>query len=716
MHVRNLLSAFSLVLSSIISFAQPSKGRVMGYLDAGRNDASTVLNTMDWNTLTDLIYGFVQPDANGNLSDPYGLLSSAVSKAKAKGVHVHISSGGGAFGTGVFQTISSNASLRSNFATNVANYLSVNKLDGFDLDWEFPSGYTSQHVLLLQELRAKFDAKEQVDGKHYELAIAVGGQTPNQGIVQGAYHTDYISSNAFQYIDVLNLMTYDNFNAFPEHSTITMAQKVVEAYAAMGCPKSKMSLGVPFYGWTADRWAFKTYAELAATDLNNAYNKSQVTVGGATYYHNGKNYLEPKIDYIMQQGGVGVFSWCLNFDRFDDFSLMKLMTNYIKKYRQKCPMPNLGPNKTLCTGSPIVLDCGIDVGEGRAIEWTKPDFGKVSNFRTLSVSTPGTYKVRIDSGGVCADSQTVLISATMPAVNIGKDTSLCNPSTLTISSSVKDPKYNYSWQKDGNILPFNEYSIVVSQPGTYRLGISTNNCAEQFDEMVVSSSLPIVEEQTICTNTSATFTVLSAGSSFSWYADSTSVNALETGNSFTTPNLNQTTKYYVASNASGTSSTCLGVSDWSSIATYERATTSQVITVKYNGYLYTLNPVVWWSYGHNPEISTYYWKKGAACAVVCARTPVVANVSVCTGFDENKISEAITVFPNPFMHNIEVQFRNGAENCKISLTASDGTMIETLVEQISSGHYVINTSELSRGLYFLRIEREGKILFRKVSK
>ena len=68
------------------------------------------------------------------------------------------------------------------------------------------------------------------------------------------------------------------------------------------------------------------------------------------------------------------------------------------------------------------------------------------------------------------------------------------------------------------------------------------------------------------------------------------------------------------------------------------------------------------------------------------------------------------------MHNIEVQFRNGAENCKISLTASDGTMIETLVEQISSGHYVINTSELSRGLYFLRIEREGKILFRKVSK
>jgi hypothetical protein len=364
-----------------------------------------------------------------------------------------------------------------------------------------------------------------------------------------------------------------------------------------------------------------------------------------------------------------------------------------------------------------VLDCGINTGSGRVITWTRSDLTKVSNVRTLSVSAAGTYKVRIDSGGVCADSQTVFVSSTMPTVNIGKDTSLCNPSTLTVTSSVKDPLFTYKWQKDGNLLPNTGFSLVVSQPGRYRLGISTNSCPEQFDELVVTSSLPVVEDQAICGNTKATFTITSTGNSFSWYADSTTATVLATGNTYTTPTLTQTTKYYVATNTTGTSPTCSGVADWSSSTIYERATSSQVISVKYNGFLYTLNSAVWWSKGNAPDVSTFYWTKGAACAVVCARTPVVANVSVCTGLEETDIFDDVKVYPNPFFDKIHVTIINfESEVSNLKLIGLDGAEIQTMSEKVATNKYVINTTDLPKGLYLLRIESAGKVRILKVSK
>jgi GH18 family chitinase len=145
--------------------------------------------------MTDFIFGFVQSDGNGNFENPTALqnFQACLDLAKANGVKFHISTGGAGLSS-TLNGIASNPTRLANFAKNAADLMEQYEIEGFDVDWEFPTpAQVGNHKEMLRVLRSEFDSRGKTGV--WELAIAVGAETPTVGS-QGIYHTDYVDSDA----------------------------------------------------------------------------------------------------------------------------------------------------------------------------------------------------------------------------------------------------------------------------------------------------------------------------------------------------------------------------------------------------------------------------------------------------------------------------------------------------------------------------------------
>ncbi len=166
---------------------------------------------------------------------------------------------------------------RGNFATSAVNFLRQYQFDGIDIDWEYPnsigvpcaSGQTCQrtadkanYVLLLQTLRQALDTAGQQDGKHYYITIA---SSANSSFLADAGGTSNWLSNAAQYLDWINIMTYDYYGPWDAASGIVSPlyndpantngnsqfniNSTVTNYLNKGLPANKLTIGEPFYGY-----------------------------------------------------------------------------------------------------------------------------------------------------------------------------------------------------------------------------------------------------------------------------------------------------------------------------------------------------------------------------------------------------------------------------------------------------------------------------------
>lgn len=135
----------------------------------------------------------------------------------------------------------------------------------------------------------------------------------------------------------------------------------------------------------------------------------------------------------------------------------------------------------------------------------------------------------------------------MTAILISGDSVLCIGSTLQLNATDFS-EYIYQWKQDQNIIPgANAELYITSQPGDYSVEVSVDGCsASSLIRHVSEKPFAIISEVYSASRCGAGSVMLSVASndSVSWLS-SPRGNILATGNVFVTPDLSQTTAYFV---------------------------------------------------------------------------------------------------------------------------------------------------------------------------
>ncbi|MCU7552760.1 glycoside hydrolase family 18 protein [Chitinophagaceae bacterium LB-8] len=250
-------------LCFIISFFQlPGKPVVIGYV-AGYNG---IINTseIDISKLTHINYAFVDiKDKKAWLhnenTDTINFRQLNLLKQKNPLLKILISIGGWSWSKNFSDAVLSDSS-RQVFAASAVHIIQQYDLDGIDIDWEYPNMKgdgnifrpedKQNYTLMFKEIRRQLDNTEKKTRKKYLLTTAVGG------FPTFIDNTDM--QHAAQYLDYINLMTYDyswgvaghHTNLYPSisYENENSTQKAVNIFTAAGVPRHRLVIGIAFYG------------------------------------------------------------------------------------------------------------------------------------------------------------------------------------------------------------------------------------------------------------------------------------------------------------------------------------------------------------------------------------------------------------------------------------------------------------------------------------
>ncbi|CAM3288081.1 glycosyl hydrolase family 18 protein [Paenibacillus lupini] len=167
-----------------------------------------------------------------------------------------------------FSNMASTEETRTAFANSVVKFLRTYKLDGVDIDWEYPvEGGEDDNSrspedkanfgLMAQAVRDALDAAGSEDGKYYLQTIA-SGQGDN-------FVANSDLGQSSDYLDFINIMTYDysgSWDTLAHHNSPLYYDKNhpkdyaernhvlggVLGHLNGGVPHYKVNIGVPFYG------------------------------------------------------------------------------------------------------------------------------------------------------------------------------------------------------------------------------------------------------------------------------------------------------------------------------------------------------------------------------------------------------------------------------------------------------------------------------------
>lgn len=245
--------------------AQSEKPRpvIIGYV-GGYRSRVVDMGAISASKLTHVNYAFVNVVHNrATLShertDTVNLRNLSQLKIRNPDIKLLISIGGWTWSGNFSDAVLSDTS-RQAFAASAVGIMRRFNLDGVDIDWEYPdmpgSGHAyrkedrQNYTLLFMELRRQLDIAGQKTRKHYLLTTATGG------FKAFLNHTEM--AKASQYLDYINLMTYDYFgegkvvihhtNLYSTSRRDDSADRAVTDYLAAGVPANKLVLGIAFYG------------------------------------------------------------------------------------------------------------------------------------------------------------------------------------------------------------------------------------------------------------------------------------------------------------------------------------------------------------------------------------------------------------------------------------------------------------------------------------
>jgi chitinase len=330
-----LLAGVVAVLGVTSSWSR-AETRVVAYVP-NWVDLKTFVPTIEFAKITHVNVAFQNPtNDDGDLS--FNARNDVlIAAAKAAGVKVLVSIGGGAASgdktlKARYRALLADPAKRSGFATRTAAYLDAHGFDGLDVDIEGPS-ITDGYGELIAELAKTLKPK----GKLLTAALSKG------------YGGDKVPASVFEHFDFVNVMAYDGAGPWDpkrpgQHSSMEHAKANVAYWLDRGLPKAKAVLGVPFYGYgfgPAFRKRDYPYAEVVAAHPG-AENVDQV---GDTIWYNGIPTIRAKTQYVVDKQLGGVMIWSLDSDATGDKSLLSAVHDVLSNGPAAGPTaaPDAGP-------------------------------------------------------------------------------------------------------------------------------------------------------------------------------------------------------------------------------------------------------------------------------------------------------------------------------------------------------------------------------------
>lgn len=149
-----------------------------------------------------------------------------------------------------FSMMARDAAKRTAFCQSVKSLLDKHKLDGVDIDWEYPTQSADNET-----------GADPSDTRNFNLVLKELRETLGQDKIisfassSSARYVDW--PNAMKYLDYVNVMTYDmgaapNGHNSPLHKSAKFNHRSwdesVKAHEDGGVPRDRMVMGIPFYG------------------------------------------------------------------------------------------------------------------------------------------------------------------------------------------------------------------------------------------------------------------------------------------------------------------------------------------------------------------------------------------------------------------------------------------------------------------------------------
>jgi chitinase len=312
-----LLALFAFFVQITHAQKLSPKFRIVGYI---KGDLEVDGGKIDFDKLTHLNVAFINPDSTGAFAEVRGL-KEIVKNAHSHQVKVLVSIAGGRAPAYLRSLVSS--SNRASFVAHLLKLMNDYELDGIDVDFE--GSFLNQDY----------------EGFITELAKAI----KPKGLLTAAVSTQYgarFTALSLQQFDFINIMSYDKTGPWrPQnggpHSTLTMAVDDLEYWQReKGVAKDKLSLGVPFYGYSfGPAGAGSLPYKRIVTTYPGSEDKDEVkTPDGGILYYNGTATIKTKTRLAMDKAG-GIMLWQLLQDATGPGSLTDIIYTEVSSKSKK---------------------------------------------------------------------------------------------------------------------------------------------------------------------------------------------------------------------------------------------------------------------------------------------------------------------------------------------------------------------------------------------